>query len=319
MTPEFLLITAVDATDPASNGISADTTKYLGIGESDQLDETWCGVDNADSGLVGAIVLSDGTSDGGKFEPNLDGLPDYLTTGLKLRLTNLVSNNLLDSDDLFDFSGLDSAVFGPQDSYVVATTDGSYVVPMRNRIKLADTAGKTRRGGFNVRFCAISSINLHMEDADESGERRHMSRRMMATSFTTGSSGNVLRSSDETPASSVADKDKLPLPNTVDMRDVLFEAQPETVTITIKEDKGSSGLDGADITIIVVASVFFLFVIILGIVIYRNAMRSESHTGYRKLPRSVSPGMRRAASGYPVMNTMYGAGDIRQRAAVSLD
>ena len=207
LTPQFILITA-HSVDAAAAPVSQESTY---ISPNQKLDIDWCGLDASATTLVGAIALSDGDGTG-TFKPSgtsnfydADPSASYITEALNTQITWLLANNKILDTNLVNFAGLGGTITG-QNSYVVSATDGSYVVPMRNQLKLGSGAS----GGFSVRFCAIT----HLEPTPQ---RRHLSsanRKLLATDFT-------MTMSDGTDADNQA-----PLPSSSDLSNTFFEPEP---------------------------------------------------------------------------------------------
>jgi len=221
LVPQFILITAHSTTPAGTNVV--ETYDYIHPGHL--LPDSWCGINSG--GIVGAMVLSDAGSATGTFIPSIPAFQDYISVSLKNKLTTLLANNKINNTNLFNFAGLDSWAgwLNPQtSSYVVSATDGSYVVPMRNRLKLNTGVG----AGFALQFCAIT----HMEPTAQVGRRRlsdTSTRRLLSTEFSLSVSA-LARAASSTPR-------QVAMPSTVDLETFLFEAEPYTATITTTPSK----------------------------------------------------------------------------------
>ena len=89
------------------------------------------------------------------------------------------------------------------------------------------------------------------------------------------------------------------------------------VTIAVDDEHSHSGLDGADIIVIIVASLVFVVVCVLGIVAW-NQTTHHDPIAYKPLYSSDKDRRRAETGGYPVMNGMYNTGgEMRQRSQTS--
>ena len=210
LVPQFILITAHSdiASSPPNNNVY-DTHQYIHAGAP--LGGGWCGL-NEGSTLVGAIALSD-TGGTGVFLPSgTSNFRAYITTALHDQITSLLDRNKIFYTDLANFAGLGGTI-DDQISYVVSASDGSYVVPMRNQLKLQSGVG----GGFSVRFCAIT----HLEPTVSARRHSYRRRRMLATDFT-------MKMNDGSDADT-----QTPVPSSNEFANTFFEAQPRIVNSTL--------------------------------------------------------------------------------------
>jgi len=200
LKPQLLVLT-VHATNAVGVGVQ-DTVSYITNADGFRLDVGWCGIETTvGSSIAGALVLSDGGS-GLYHITNTSAFRNYITDGLNVLLQGLLSNNVVSESGIFDFAGMDSIRSAQEmmaKSYVVSTSDGSFTIPFRNRLKISGGI----YGGFSVRMCAITHLEPTLF-------RHRSSRRLMATDFTVAG-----RSVSRTPA-----------PSSTDVEGVVFQAEP---------------------------------------------------------------------------------------------
>ena len=177
-----------DSTQYLGTGSGSGQTGSAGVA---QLDADFCGL-NAGT-AVGAMLMSDSTlfsiatqteidsyasaDAAGKsalettirdrvlasesFVPgnNVESIPwgSYLTSDAALEIARLSLNNNMTAEDIDFFVNLPQIGGLEQSRYYFHDTTAGYMVPMRNRMRLATGEG----GGFEVRFCAITQVSTH--------------------------------------------------------------------------------------------------------------------------------------------------------------
>jgi hypothetical protein len=201
LKPQFLVLTA-HATNAAGTPVQ-DTMSYIDDANGLRLDVGWCGIESGmGSSTVGAIALSDS---GGAYQiTNTTAFRSYITTELNTLLEDVLSNNMISESGIFDFAGMDSIRSAQEmasKSYVVSTSDGSYTIPFRNRLKIADGS----YGGFSVRMCSITHLEPNVSS-------RRRNRKLLATEFTLN--GDVM--------------DQVPVPTSADLNGLVFDPEPRS-------------------------------------------------------------------------------------------
>lgn len=201
LKPQLLVLT-VHATNALGVGVQ-DTVSYITNADGFRLDVGWCGIETTvGSSIAGALALSDGGS-GLYHITNTSAFRNYITDGLNEILQDLLTNNVVSESRIFDFAGMDSIRSGQElqaKSYVVSTSDGSFTIPFRNRLKISGGI----YGGFSVRMCSITHLEPTLF------RHRSSSRRLLATDFTVAG-----RSVSRTPA-----------PSSTEVEGVVFQAEP---------------------------------------------------------------------------------------------